>query len=304
MNVQGLFSPGPSPENIAAVIVTYYPDSKFAERLGRVSDQGVFAIVVDNTPGRAAEGLLHRVSSSTVEVLRNGENRGLATALNQGIRRAAELGYAWSLLLDQDTIVDLTLVTGLIEAYNAYSGKQLVAVIGPNARSKVSGRLLYEFPNNKAGVIEVKSIVTSGSLLSVQAYSRVGPFRDDFFIEGIDLEYCLRLRKCGFSVLCTRAPLMTHVGGKGIERRFITRIVLIPGHEPWRYRFMFRNLVVIVRQYWWDEFMLCALLGLNVIKLIIKLCLYEENKASKIRAILSGIKDGVMSKQRVSQCGG
>ena len=47
--------PEPDITNTAAVIVSYYPDDRFAERLARLSKQFAAVYWVENTPGAAIE---------------------------------------------------------------------------------------------------------------------------------------------------------------------------------------------------------------------------------------------------------
>ena len=173
----------------------------------------------------------------------------MATGLNQGVRRVDELGLSWALLLDQDTVVDDDLVDCLAEIWRQHASPTEIGLIGANSRSTASGRLGIQSSPGASGYVELKTIVTSGSLLAMAAYERIGPFRDDFFIDGVDLEYCLRLRGFGFRVLCSRRALMTHASGKGRERRFLSRVVLVGDHEPWRYYYMLRNFVHVARAY-------------------------------------------------------
>jgi rhamnosyltransferase len=42
------------------------------------------------------------------------------------------------------------------------------------------------------GMFPSLCIISSGSALSAAAYRKLGPFREDYFIEYIDIEYCLR----------------------------------------------------------------------------------------------------------------
>jgi len=288
-------TPSPSKDNIAAVIVSYNPDSEFAHRLDRIFPQVARVIVVDNSSVSFREEL-HRVLLSKVELIANPYNVGLAGALNQGVRRAVELGFAWVLMLDQDSLIDHDMVDCLLEIYHHYPFPQKVGLIGSNARSPISGRLYMECYQRQKIFMEVKTPMTSGSLLSVNAYEQIGPFRDDFFIEAIDLEYCLRLRKHGYKVLISCKPLMTHAAGKMKERRFLRRVVVVPDHEPWRYHYQLRNLIFVVRSYFWQEPGWVFVALVNFMKALVRILLFEDNRLRKFNAIWRGIRDGIISR--------
>lgn len=285
----------PVRDNIASVIVTLNPDLGFAERLNLIAPQVGYVVVVDNGSESHTREVFHRVTSSKVEIIINSQNVGLASALNQGVRQVAALGFSWVLTLDQDTLVDHDLVDRLREIYDLYSMPDKVGLIACNARSPISGRLYTQYRQGQETFVEVKTPMTSGSLHSVVVYERIGPFRDDFFIEGIDLEYCLRLRKYGYKVLFSCRPLMTHAAGKGEEHRFFQRVVLVPNHPPWRYYYQLRNLLFIVREYFWQEPSWVLMALINLAKTVVRILLYERDRRARFRAILQGIRDGISS---------
>jgi len=288
----------PRPAGTAAVVVTYHPDRGFGDRLRRLAAQVARVIVVDNSNGVATETSLRQLISEKVELIENSRNVGVATALNQGLGRAAALNCSWAVMLDQDSVVDDDMLASLVRIYHEYPARARIGLIGANARSPISGRLGMRCEATGSAYLEIKTTITSGSLIALSAYERVGPFRDEFFIEGVDLEYCLRLRRHGFVVLCSRRPLMTHASGAAEERTLFGRVVLVANHEPWRYYYMLRNFVHIVRQYFSHEpfWVLAALV--NFLKTFVKICLYERDKLAKFAAIARGIGDGVLGSRK------
>jgi rhamnosyltransferase len=85
-------------------VVTFFPDPDFPQRLKRISDQVDRVIVVDKgMQGKSLETLnraVHRVNR--LELLPNSDNFGIATALNQGARKALEHQYPWVITFDQE----------------------------------------------------------------------------------------------------------------------------------------------------------------------------------------------------------
>ena len=81
----------PSRELIGGVIVTYHPDVAFENRFDLVKYQVAHMVVVDNscTPGVGAR--LSRLAGACVDVIKNDHNLGVATGLNQGVRRVDEV---------------------------------------------------------------------------------------------------------------------------------------------------------------------------------------------------------------------
>ena len=288
----------PRAEATAAVVVTYHPDAELDDRLRRVRSQVAYVVIVDNSATPTVSARLRQLTRENVELIENDRNVGVAAALNRGLRRAAALNLAWVLMLDQDSVVDDDMLASLIHIYHECPSRDRIGLIGANSRSPISGRMGMACGTRGREYVETKTTITSGSLVALSIYERVGPFRDDFFIEGVDLEYCLRLRRHGFAVLCSRRPLMTHAGGTAEERSLFGRAVLIANHEPWRYYYMLRNFVDIVRHYAGREPLWVVAALVNFLKTFVKIWLFERNRVAKFAAMGRGIGDGILGSRR------
>lgn len=294
----------PCVQNIAAVIVTYNPDGDFSRRLNYLISQVAYIIIVDNASSFSVQRMLEgAVLLSKSEIINNNHNVGIATALNQGVRRAAELGFSWVLTLDQDTSVDNNMVNTLTSIYNRYPSKERIGIIGSNSRSKHSGRLFINCKDTEDSFVELKTVITSGSLMPLSVYKVTGPFRDDFFIEAVDLEYCLRLRKYGYKVLFSCQPLMTHVTGKMEEHNFLGRTILVDNHPPWRYYYRLRNFLRITKTYFWREPAWIFSTSFSFVKMFVKIIMFESNKLSKFSYMLCGFWDAFFNPARVIPIG-
>ncbi len=278
---------------IVAVIVSYNPDKDFGKRLSVIKPQVGRIIIVDNGSNTSIYETLDNSLSNEIDIIENKLNMGIAAALNQGVTKAMHHGFSWVLTLDQDTEIDPNMVSHLCSILSHYPDKEALGIIGANARSKHSGRLYMDCGKQSHEFMEEKTIITSGSLMSLSAYEKTGPFREDFFIEGVDLEYCLRLRRNGFKVLISCKPLMTHAAGKMEEHRFLGRVVMVANHEPWRYYCMLRNLAQISRVYVRQEPRWVLDLCFNIAKMVIKIAFFEENRSIKFKYILIGMIDGL-----------
>jgi rhamnosyltransferase len=292
-------SPGPNPEQvcketIAAVIVAFNPDTDFGRRLNVVLPQVARVIIVDNASLILVRKTLADLPCDRMDIIENRQNVGIATGLNQGVKRAAQLDFAWVLTLDQDTDVDPTMVSDLWSILSHCPVRDSVGILGSNARSKHSGRLQVNCTGQTGEFIERKEVTCTGSLMSVPAYEHVGPFRDDFFMDGVDLEYCLRLRRHGFKILTSCKPFITHAPGKGEEHRLLGRVVLVANLVPLRYYYRLRNLIQISRSYLKQERTLLFSLWIKGMPMMfIKILFWEDNKLEKYKHVLLGIRDGM-----------
>ena len=81
--------------SISAIIVTFYPDDRFFEMLESIAKQVDNIWIVDNgsigLSRDKLEGLVNDTHTS-LKLISNDENLGLATAQNQGIKEAINLG--------------------------------------------------------------------------------------------------------------------------------------------------------------------------------------------------------------------
>src|SRR5438105_13870382 len=108
----------PSREVTCAIVVTFRPDRDFSERLAEITPHAHEIVIVDNGSGAEFLPILENARRVTTAVLiSNGENRGQAAALNQGVEFALSRSFGWALLLDQDSRILPELLKGAQNAY-------------------------------------------------------------------------------------------------------------------------------------------------------------------------------------------
>ncbi|MES2392876.1 MAG: glycosyltransferase, partial [Acidobacteriota bacterium] len=130
-------APTHEPTNLAtdpvcAVIVTFHPDADVIANLQALRPQVSRVVVVDNgsTPEELAQ-LRQAALALDVELIENGDNLGIAAALNRGIRRALELDYLWVLLFDQDSRVTEDFTQTMMGAFAASPSRDRLAILIP-----------------------------------------------------------------------------------------------------------------------------------------------------------------------------
>jgi rhamnosyltransferase len=251
---------------------------------------------VDNGSGPGSAGVLRAAAAGpAVTLLAHGENTGIARALNAGVQAAMTAGYAWALLLDQDTEVDGDIVARLLASGASHPAAARLAVVGSKFRDTHGGAAEPTRLNARGELWqEVESVITSGSLLSLTNYPAIGPFRDDFFIDYVDTEYCFRARAAGYRVIETVHPLMSHTIGAPTAHRSFGRTKWTTNHSAERRYYIARNNTVLLREYgtskskaWrYRSFIRC-------LRLCKRIAFFETDKAQKIRAVIQGWWDGV-----------
>ena len=290
----------PMPGNgVCVIVITYHPDAAFPTRLRDIACQVDALVIVDNGSADAESRMLREVAADPkVELTLNLENFGVAKALNLGIRRAAARGYPFALLLDQDTCVDADMVHTLLAIHASLPHSDRLAVIGSHFREMHRPSPDSTDPEPHGALWDkAESVITSGSLLPLAAHAEIGPFREEFFIDYVDSEYCLRAAAKGYWVIKSRKPLMSHPIGALSRHRFLWLNKWTNNHSPDRCYYIARNNTVLLREYGKYSRIGWFLKSVNrSFRMCKRVALYENAKARKIAAVVSGWRDGITGK--------
>jgi rhamnosyltransferase len=284
-----------SGQDVCAIAVAYHPDAEFPLRSERILREVGALVIVDNGSGDAELEMLRELATNPlITLISNIDNVGVARALNIGIEQATTLGFKWALLLDQDSCIDDDMVQTLLAAGAAYPDRDRLGVIGSGYRDVNSP--LQEQKDEIVGDNweEVASVITSGSLIPLKAHAAVGAFREEFFIDHVDTEYCFRARAKGYRVIRTRRPIMSHSIG-AISRHEVLWIKKWTfNHAADRRYYFARNDTVMLREFGHYILGLWALKSFGrCVRLCKRIALYEEMKTRKIVAVAQGWWDGV-----------
>lgn len=282
----------PQKSNTAAVVVTYHPDADFPSRLEHILSEVDAVLIVDNGSSESELSMIKTVISQGVYLISNGENLGVASALNQGLKWAEEHGYSWLLTMDQDTVLDTGSMQTYSAVYESCSGKRNIAMIGANYIDRLT-RLPLVPPNESSIWSDIVSLITSGTLMNIAAASEIGMFREDFFVDYLDTEFCLRARQKGFDIVVSNQPLMEHTIGFPRWHYFLGRKLITPHLVPERRYYMSRNFIVLAKEYRRLEPQMIKQLAITRIKETILILMFERYKFSKIVLTLRGLCDAL-----------
>jgi rhamnosyltransferase len=285
----------PGRADVCAVVVTYHPDPAFRERIGRVTPQVGTLIIVDNGSNAAERAMLHELSRDpAILTVSNGENLGIARALNIGIAAAREKRFDWVLLLDQDTCVDDDLLETLLAVHAEFPDRAHLAVIGAGFRELSSSSAVSDTSAQAQSWEEVESVITSGSLIPLATHAIIGPFREEFFIDYVDTDYCFRARGLGFRVIKTRRSVMAHAIGAATTHSLLWLTKSTSNHSADRRYYISRNDTVMLREHGHYAWGMWAVKSLSrCLRRCKRVALYERAKTRKIIAIAQGWFDGV-----------
>jgi rhamnosyltransferase len=251
-------------------------------------------VIVDNGSGETAVKMLQDLATSPrITLVLNLHNLGVARALNIGVERAVALGFSWALFLDQDSSVDSDMVQTLIRVHDAYPDRDRLAMIGSGFRD-CNNTLQGPSDEDRGGWIEQESVVTSGSLMPLRTHALIGHFREEFFIDYVDTEYCFRARSQGYRVIQTCRPIMSHAIGAITRHNWLWMHKWTFNHSADRRYYIARNDTVMLREYGHYVFGLWALKSFGrCFRLCKRIVLYEQMKADKVIAVAQGWWSGV-----------
>ncbi len=281
--------------SLCAVIVTFHPAAEHLANVIQVRPQVRELVVVDN--GSSPEELAgFRAASEEADfhLVENSENLGVAAALNIGVRWAESQGCDWVIFFDQDSTASDRLVESLLSAYDADADRDRVGTLAPVYIDKVSAN---EIPVERSREGRILTVSTSGSLIPVSVFERCGYFREDFFIDQIDYEFCLRIVVAGYKIVQSADAKLLHSLGARKEYGIGGKHLLISTHHNARRRYyIIRNRVAVLRLYWKRFPSYCFNLFTLTWKDTIKILMVEQDKSAKLRSTARGLLDGVLGR--------
>jgi rhamnosyltransferase len=276
----------PSPASTVAVIVTHHPDRLLISRICQVVQGVASIVVVDN--GSSTDDvnwLRDRQHEGAITLIANDRNVGLGEALNQGVSWAADHGYLWTLLLDQDALPEPYVVETAARAFERQATLLPAVISAEGSGNACDGceQLAHTTP----------VVITAGSLHAVAPWRALGGFRSDFFVDYVDIEYCLRARSAGYSILRLCRSGIVHEIGMPTRHRLLRKYVTATNHDQSRRYYITRNRVLVWRQYAWRERRYVLGDVRAFAKECVKIALFENERLRKASAIGRGIMDGL-----------
>ncbi|MFM5177623.1 glycosyltransferase family 2 protein [Aeromonas caviae] len=286
---------------VYAVIVSFNPDiNAFVNNLAIIARQVDTIVVIDNSDCEIKQIELDKQLKKlpSIHFIQPKKNLGIAHAQNIGFLYAIKSGAEYVITFDQDSLVEDGLVNKLCDEYIYLEkkGGLKIACIGPSVINERTG-IRYEkyFVNSiqwTDTAYSVKSIISSGTLYSVDVFSVIGLNKAEWFIDSIDVEWCYRARYLGYHVLMTTKVAMRHNLGSNDVRLPLGKSINIG--SPFRLYYVYRNWIFSIRESQFDFRYKLKLLIMMPIKFFIFSII--PPRKSRIQFMLRGIKDGLLKR--------
>ena len=297
---------------LVAVIVTHHPDIPILARELEALPPESAVVLVDNASGSDTVIELNSLIAprSRAHIIQNDANRGLAAAVNQGVRQAK---YMWQdiqfvLLLDQDSEPTPGSIEKLAQAYDALSASgATVGCVGPALLDASTGmhhgfhqsthwRWRRVRPASKSiHPVTCTNLNGSGTLMRIDLFFKLGGLDEALFIDHVDTEWAFRVLAAGHSLWGIPNATFTHSMGERGMRFWFFGWHVWPSRAPLRHYFLFRNAAILMRRDYvprtwkfWAAVKLLLTVGIHVS--------LDARRGAQLRCMLRGLKDGIHSR--------
>jgi rhamnosyltransferase len=295
---------------VHAVVVTYNPEySELFSQILFLNPQVEKIWLIDNSSKIPFDKKLNALGlGGKVQLHSLAFNLGLGAAQNIGIKLAREKGATHVLILDQDSQPMVDMVKKLLNAIDELLSTGLsIAAVAPVYEDRIKGassgfvRLGWfdykkVYVSSKDDPLEVDFLISSGSLIPVEAFDVVGLIDEDLFIDHVDTEWCMRALSKGLKLFGVPSARMIHSLGNKRKRFWFLRWRNVPYHSPFRYYYMLRNGVLLQKRPYipWKwrigEFM-------RHWQMLLFFGFWGEGSFKRLAMMLRGLRDGIKGVQ-------
>jgi rhamnosyltransferase len=279
---------------VCAVVVTYNATDELIDNIAAIRSQVSHLVIVDN--GSRLEGVdLVETSRArfNCEVILNSSNFGIAKAMNIGIGYAAAQGCKQAVFFDQDSIAgNRRYVPSLLDAYQESSRLRPIAMIAPRYFDRSSGE---ELPSAKGRDGCLLAAMTSGTLVPISIFESLGMYDEQLYMDYVDIEFCLRCRRAGHSIVEAPRAILLHSLGRRTKHTICGRVFSTTNHNASRRYYITRNRLLLMRRYWRD-WRWCIREIKAFVSEFIKIILAEEHKKDKLASVACGVADALRNR--------
>lgn len=280
---------------IYSIIVCYNPNvSNLILICQKLLYNNTSVIVVDNTEKSYISGY---VDFPDCTVIALGENTGIAHAQNIGINHAIKGGADVIVFFDQDSKIENDFLPFLLAPLKVGEPRVVAPVFFdsdkgfefPALRLNKYGVLVKLYKGSRQSPYDVDVITSSGTAATAVTFDIAGLMDEDFFIDFVETEWCLRCRKKNIPIQVVPTAVMKHsIGETSINFGFMRGFV----HSPVRCYYKIRNCFLLFKKENVPFLLACKeLLSVFIHQLI--LFVFVKNKADYVKNFFLAISHGI-----------
>jgi len=228
----------------ATAVILFYPEENIVENILSYSVFTEKVYIIDNTENPSAVLQLKLKSITNAVYFHDGINEGIALRLNQAARYAIADGFDWLLTMDQDSAFSEINITRYFDCINSFENKSNTAMFGIQYINEHDAK-------NICIAEEVNHLITSGSVLNLELFTKTNGFDEALFIDEVDLEYCIQATLNGYKIIRFPNIFLKHHLGKINYHRSLKNLAVTPRmlHSPIRLYYMLRNHLYLSEKY-------------------------------------------------------
>jgi len=265
---------------VIAIIISFNDPTSLEETIKALHYQVDSVLVIDN--GSEVHSLVRIEALASLfktNLIKLNQNFGIGYALNVGVNYAIQSGYKWVLTMDQDSIATEDMVEGLLKHAKCI----------PDLGS-ISPSFCLNLQNSKI-IEKVEYSITSGNLVPISLYKKVGFYNEDYFIDAVDFDFSLKIRRAGLNNYRYLNGRLIHRLGNSINKKFFFLNYLYVEHSPIRRYYIFRNHFYLIKTYYKEFPFFCCIKSIYLLKMLIEIAVFDSNKKENFRFIKKGIND-------------
>ena len=253
--------------------------------------------MVDDGSGPGYDDILVQVAEAGADVERLAVNSGIGAALNRGITRARQSEVIrYVVTVDQDSVLPPGYIQSLLAGEAAARAHGLrPGLIGP---ARIRGNPVMS-AGSRNGVLLGREPIQSGLMVTTEALDSLGTFQEDLFIDLVDTEFYLRATDAGWQTVLAETEF-DHSLGTFVDAQIFGRGVMLPAGPlkvriaaTWRYYYIFRNRILVSRQYVRQHPMWVAAGYWADLRHLAVVTIFAPERVARLVAAVAGLRDGL-----------
>ncbi len=268
-------------KKIPATVIWYNPDTENIENIKTYIDYVEKVYIIDNSMNNNKK-LCSSLNNNKIEYVYNKKNLGIAKALNLACEKAISDGFKWILTMDQDSSFSSNDINEYFKSFDNIEKKN-TGIFSPKHILKND---INKIRDDKK-FLEIDHVMTSGNLLNLSAWEKIGKFDENLFIDEVDSEICFRMIENDYKVIQMNRIKMFHELGSLEKRNFFIKKISVLNHNYIRKYYIMRNKFYMFKKY--KKYRVRYVY--YILNDFFKVIFYEKDKLRKLKYMFRGIND-------------
>jgi glycosyltransferase, group 2 family len=268
-------------KKIPATVIWYNPDTENIENIKTYIDYVEKVYIIDNSMNNNKK-LCSSLNNNKIEYVYNKKNLGIAKALNLACEKAISDGFKWILTMDQDSSFSSNDINEYFKSFDNIEKKN-IGIFSPKHILKND---INKIRDDKK-FLEIDHVMTSGNLLNLFAWEKIGKFDENLFIDEVDSEICFRMIENDYKVIQMNRIKMFHELGSLEKRNFFIKKISVLNHNYIRKYYIMRNKFYMFKKY--KKYRVRYVY--YILNDFFKVIFYEKDKLRKLKYMFRGIND-------------